>query len=89
MGDDISTVFPILLHCHVHGILNYGRDFLIPDIHFPSNDKKDKWLEIVRKVNTFTGIARLTLRINVKETIRQRMDLPSPILKRSKVMLKK
>lgn len=73
LGDDISTVFSVLLDCHVHSILNYGRDFLIPDIHFSSNDKKYKWLEIVRKVNTFTGIPPLTLRINVKETIRQQM----------------
>jgi len=73
LGNDISSVFLFLLDCHVHSIQNCGRAFLIPDIPFASNDKNNRWQEIVRKVNTYTGIHPLTLRINVKETISQQM----------------
>jgi hypothetical protein len=73
MGNDISTVFLSLLDCHVHSVQNCGRAFLILDIHFASIEKENRWKEIVRKVNTFTGISPITLRINVKETISQQM----------------
>jgi hypothetical protein len=73
LGNDTSKVFSILLDCHIHSIQNFGRAFLIPDIDFTSSHNKDKWLEIVRKVNTFTGIPPLTLTINVMEPISQLM----------------
>ncbi len=65
VGNDNSTVFLALLDCLIHSIQNCGRSFLIPDIHFASNGKLHKWLEIVGKANTITAISPLTLRTNV------------------------
>jgi len=52
---------------------NCGKPFLVPDVFFLAGDKKERWLEIVKKVNSYTGIPPITLKINVKEGIRQRM----------------
>lgn len=56
-----------------HYIQNCGRPFLIPDVFFLTGEKKERWLEIVKKVNSYTGILPLTLKINVKKDIRQGM----------------
>jgi hypothetical protein len=71
--DDVSKVFLTLLESHVHIILNCGRRFLIPDGFFLPDEKKERWLAIVKKINLITGIPTLNLIINVKEEIRQAM----------------
>lgn len=73
LNDDLTKVFLILLECHIHYIQNCGKPFLVPNVFFLAGEKKERWLEIVKRVNSYTGIQPLTVRINVKEDIRQRM----------------
>jgi hypothetical protein len=61
------------LECHIHHIQNCGKPFLIPDGFLLADDKKVHWLEIVKSVNSYTGIPPLTLKINMKGDVRQRM----------------
>ena len=55
-NDDLTKAFLTLLGCHIHYIQNCGKPFLIPDVFFLAGDKKEHWLEIAKKVNSYTGI---------------------------------
>lgn len=71
--NNVLVVFLTLLESHIHSIQNCGKPFLIPNGLFLTKIMKEKWLHLVKKINLVIGIQSLKLKIDLKDTIKQRM----------------
>jgi hypothetical protein len=64
MKNDISRVFLSLLEVHIQDMQNLGGPFLPLKTHLSIEDPQ--WLKIVQKVNLFTALPNITMKINVE-----------------------